>query len=301
MWVLLYSLNGLLALLCTLPLLKLLDEKLGKSAVLQEILPDFDYAVYNDVVHQFGEAISVILDQSWTMIILFFLLSVFTMGGILRSFQKIEKPFSFRMFWAGGAYYFWRILRLTIYFLLIHFILFSAAIGLFLSFLEGGPGTFENEYYVIQVASFIFPVYLLLTMILLMIQDYAKIHLVERDKGFLFSTIWQSVGLVLRKMGSVFFLYLLNFITFGLVALAYWLFNKNGKIMDEATILGAFVIGQLFIFFRIGSKLMNLGSASYLYQQLMNPEPTKTPAPTLERETRLIADQETTIDPQSLS
>ena len=291
MWGLLYGLNALLAFLCTLPLLKLLNEKLGQSAVLQEILPDFDYAVYNDVVHQFGEAISVVLDQSWVMIALFFLLSIFTMGGILRTFQKVEKPFSFRMFWAAGAYYFWRVFRLTIYFLIVHFILLGAAIGLFLTFMEGGPGTFENEYVIIRAAAFIFPVYLLLAMIVLMIQDYAKIHLVEKDPGFLFSTIWQATGLVFRKMGSVFSLYLLNFITFGIVAFAYWLFNKNGKISDAPTVLGAFVVGQLFVFFRIGSKLMNLGSASWLYQQVMNPPP-ETSEPVIETAPRLIADRE---------
>lgn len=277
MWALIFVLNVLLAVLCTSPLVTLLDEELGNSAILEDILPDFDYAAYNDIVHQFGEGVSVILDQALSNVILFLLLAIFTMGGILSAFQKPEQSFSFRDFWSSGAYYFWRILRLTIYFTIVQLFLIAMAVSIFQYTLKGGPGTFGNEYYIIKMMAIIFPIYLMLALLVSLIQDYAKIYTVSQDSRWLFQAIWNSFALVFKNIGSTLFLYLLNLLTLGIIAYIYWLYNKTGKISSVESLVVAFVIGQLFIIFRIGIRLVNLGGASYLFSQIFSPNSPTVP------------------------
>ncbi|MEM1319828.1 MAG: hypothetical protein AAGG75_06195 [Bacteroidota bacterium] len=279
MWAILFFFNFLIAFICTLPLLHLLDERLGNSLSLQKILPDFDYTVYNDIMHEYGEGISVIINQSWIQVGLFFLLWIFLTGGVLEVFKNREERFRFGDFCRSCAYYFWRIFRLTAYFLGVHILLFTMFVGLFAALTGSGPGEFESELVLVSTFQVLAPIYLLLTALVLMVQDYIKVRIVREDPTFLTLPIWKSVGWVVRNLGSVFFLYLLNAVGFFLLAYAYWLYNKTGKINSGATLLIAFVIGQLFVWLRIGSKLVNLASATILYERSIPPAPPASPEP----------------------
>lgn len=261
LWLLLYALNFLFAIFLVYPLSGFLGTKLGHTLAADTLFKGFDFSIANDFVQEYGDAFGVIMNQSIFGIILYLLLSVFLVGGILNIFKANEKAYSLTSFWSGGGKYFWRMFRLAIYFLLIQIAVFVLFFMLFATLTAGGLERFHNEGEIIQRGLIILPIYLLVATIFFMIHDYAKIHVVATDKSFLFQPIKQAFGWVFKNFSQTFLLYLLNLLTFGLLFFIYI------KLDGGTAMLLVFLIGQFFVLARIGTKLLNLASATKLYQQ----------------------------------
>ena len=268
MWLLLYFINIMFAIVATIPFFNLLDEKASHSMAIEKLLPGFDYAVVQDFLNQYGDMFSVLFNHSKVMLILYFILSVFVTGGILEVFKNMHERFSFRQFWGGSSYYFWRLLRLTIYFLLIQ----GAVIFVFfwLSTTIPGGGLFDapNELYFYRSLKIILPIYLFIAGLLFTIQDYAKVHIIHTDKGFFIRPFWESFRMVFKHFIPVLLLALLNGLTFAALALMYWMLSKPA-LTNSTAITISFFVGQTFLFIRIGTKLLNLASATILYKNIM--------------------------------
>ena len=260
LWLLLYLLNFLFAIFLAYPLSGFLDDKLGDTLAADNLFEGFDFAIANDFISQYGDAVGVIMNQSIFGLALYLLLSVFLVGGILNILKQEKDKYSLTDFWSGGGKYFWRMLRLTIYFLLIQISLFVLFFMLFSMLTAGGLDRFHNEREIVQRGLMILPFYLLVATIFFMIQDYAKIHIVATDKNVIFQPILQAFRWVFKNFSQTFLLYILNLLTFGLLFLVYW------KLDGGNAILAIFLIGQFFIIARIGTKLLNLASATELYQ-----------------------------------
>ncbi len=271
MWLLLFLFNFLFGLLATLPMFNLLENKLGRSLEIERLVPSFDFTVFSDFVNEHGDSVLVLLDQSRVLILFFFIFSIFLSGGILKSFKHNEESFTFRMFWSGCTHYFWRLLRLTIYFFMVHVIVIALFIKLLLFMVGGDIGDLDSELVFYEYLRTLIPIYIIVASIFFMIHDYAKVHMVHEDKRFLFLPFWQSFGLVFKHFLSTFSLYWLNLFTFGGVVFAYVLLNRPAD--SSSAILYTFLIGQAFIFARIGTKMLNLASATIYYQEEMR---TKT-------------------------
>lgn len=261
LWLLLYALNFLFAIFLAYPLSGFLGTKLGHTLAADKLLEAFDFSIANDFVNEYGDAFGVIMNQSLLGMGLYLLLSVFLVGGILNVLKIKEKSYSLATFWSGGGKYFWRMLRLTIYFLFIQIVILGAFFMLFSILTAGGLERFHNEGDIIQRGLMVLPFYLLVATIFFMIHDYAKIHVVATDKNLLFQPILQAFGWVFKNFSQTFLLYLLNLLTFGLLFFIYW------KLDGGTVILAVFLIGQFFVLARIGTKLLNLASATELYQQ----------------------------------
>jgi len=264
LWLLLYALNFLFAIFLAYPLSGFLGTRLGHTLAADTLFERFDYAISNDFINEYGAAFGVILNQSVVGIGLYLLLSVFLVGGILNSLKVKEKTYSLATFWSGGGQYFWRMLRLTIYFLLMQIVVLVAFFMLFSTLTAGGLERFHNEGDIIKRGLIILPLYLLVATIFFMIHDYAKIHVVATDKNLLFQPIRQAFGWVFKNFSQTFLLYLLNLLTFGLLFFIYL------KLDGGTAIFAVFLIGQFFVLARIGTKLLNLASATELYQDRSN-------------------------------
>ncbi|MEM6963397.1 MAG: hypothetical protein AAF573_01445, partial [Bacteroidota bacterium] len=88
-------------------------------------LGGFDYAFVTDFMREYGGGMSVILNLSFGIIGLFFIFSIFWMGGILSVLKENSPTFSSQKFWQGSTIYFWRLVRLTFYFFLMHVVMLS--------------------------------------------------------------------------------------------------------------------------------------------------------------------------------
>lgn len=273
MWILLYLINFIFAMIAAIPLSNLLQEKLGRSLATERLLPDFDYTVYKDFMNEYGDAFSIIMGQSRLIFIFYFFLSIFLVGGILKIFNHHKNRFNFQAFWGGCTFYFWRMLRLTIYFSIIHIIILSVfGVLIYYGKFQGGLDAVQSEVEMINAVKYMLPIYLIVASIFFMIQDYAKIHVVHKDPNWLFFPFWRSFSIVFGNFFKTFPLYLLNVLTFAIIFSAFWYFRSSTNMENSGAIALTFVVGQAFIFGRIGTKLINLGSATLMYQSIMKKE-----------------------------
>lgn len=265
MWLALYLFNVLFAFLAAFPLSGFLSKTVGQSLAFTRSLQGFDYTFLRDFVREYGQGFGQIMDQALVYAVLYLLLSVLLIGGVLAVFRRWAEPFRWAAFWQGCTHFFWRMLRLSIYFLLLH----GAVLALFgFVFFKMGIGSslleLDTEESIIRAGRIILPLYLLAAVLVFMLHDYAKIHVVQVDQRWLFRPIWQAIRLVFRNFGKVALLYLLNVASFLLLTGLYWWLSG---LVKGGGIGGIFLFGQAFVIGRIGLKLVNLGSATWLYQQ----------------------------------
>ncbi len=263
LWGLLYFLNFVFALLVSYPAFQFLNEKLAHSVALDNMYARFDFTVFNDILNQYGDVVDFISSQGMVTGFLFLLLSIFLSGGILQIFRIEHEQKRFNDFWKGGAKYYWRIFGLTILFLtlqgLIAFLFFSA----FNFLTDGGLDRFHSEASIYRRAVVVFTFWSLFASFIWMIQDYAKVAMVSRDCN-LFSAIAKGLKFVFKNLGTTLFLYFLNLMTFGLV---FWLYWRTPSFQSVGL---ALIVGQLFLIFRIGTKLLNLATATLWHSERSN-------------------------------
>lgn len=258
MWLLLYGLNFLFALMLAYPLSGFLSGKLSRTIAVDKLFAGFDFTVFNDILKEYGDGLSVFGNMSVFAAMLFLLFSIFVVGGILNVFVHHNTSTYLSNFWSGAGKYFWRIFRLTFFFLIIHGIVIFIFVNIYGALTAGGLENYDSEKHFWQVAYVLLPIYLLAATIVFMIQDYAKIHIVQSNATWITQPTLQAFRFVFKNFGRTLLLYMMNLLTFLFFFFIYW--EINGPLGPESIGL-AFFIGQLFIVFRIGMKLLNLGSA----------------------------------------
>ena len=267
LWVILYLINIIFALSCLIPLSSFLQDTLAHSLENRQLLAGFDYIFIQDFLSEYGLGVAAIFDQSMLAMLLYFLLSIFLMGGVLHLFQE-GRSFSRVAFLEACSQYFWRLLRLTIYFLMLHIVLLGTFVLLFLRMTNGGsPFAMESDTVVITALQVTAPIYLLLSAILFMIQDYAKIHVIQADSRFLFRPFWQSFRIVFQHFWPFLSFYLLVLFSFGVLFGLYRLLGLGLEADTKGLILLLFFFSQILIFLRMGLRLLHLGGATLLYQE----------------------------------
>ncbi|MCO6493164.1 MAG: hypothetical protein J5I98_32390 [Phaeodactylibacter sp.] len=266
MWLALYLFNLLLALLAALPFSGYLGSTVGQSLAAEGRPGGFDYTLFNDFLREYGQGLAPVLDTALGFLLLYLLLSVFLMGGILLVFLRFGEPFRWGLFWQGCTRLFWRLLRLTVYFLLLQGTLLGL-FGLLFYLATGGFAIFEmeTELELVRPLYYLLPLYLLAAVLVFMVQDYAKIHVAQEGRKWLARPLRQAFGLVFRNFGPFFLLYLLNISTLLLLSGIYW--SVSRPLSAAGNIALIFLWGQLFIFGRVGLRLLNLASAAYLYRR----------------------------------
>ncbi len=261
----------ILALLATLPFMRLMDAKVGNSMAIEKLLPDFDYTVYKDFVNATGvdSAFAAIGNMGIGLLVLFFILSIFLTGGVLKIYKNAPERFSLQSFFAGCTYYFWRLLRMTIYFLMVH-----VAVGALFSFIYtkmigGGFDDFGSEVGYIDVIIKVGAVYLFVAAWFFMVHDYAKIDMVHRDRTLITRSFWGAFPLVLRNFFNTLLLYMLNALTFAGIVVLYFYLSKMIMTDTPQGIALALVLGQAFVIARIAVRLLNMASATLVYKGIM--------------------------------
>lgn len=258
LWGFLYIMNILFAIVVSFPIFSFLNAKLSHSMALDKMYHQFDFSVFDDILNEYGDVVDFLTSQGIVTTVIFLLLSIFFIGGILNVFKHRDVPFRFAGFWTGGSKYYFRIFGLTLFFLIIQGLIAFIFFSLLGWLTAGGLDRFHSEGEIYKRVMIVFPFYLFFAIVAWMIQDYAKVILVDRDLS-LFKAIGQGIRFVFSHFFSTFFLYFLNGITFVFIFYLYW------RTPTAHSVLLALIIGQLFLLFRIGMKMVNLGTATLWY------------------------------------
>ncbi len=260
LWSLLYLVNLLFAGLVVVPLLFYLGDKLAFTKATDRLIGGFDFTLVNDFLNQYPEFLRLFGTQTVVVGILFILLYVFLTGGILTRLINIETDLHrLGNFWTGCGKYFWRLLRLSSYFILIHL----AIAGLFLSIfnwsVEGGLDYFTSEAAIFFRAKICFFFYGFFALFFFMVHDYAKVLVVKNNRRLVFQDFWGAFKFVIKNVKTTFGLYLLLFGLFTLTSVFYGIADSFIHRMGIPSLV-LFLIGQVYVLLQIGFKLMNLGS-----------------------------------------
>ncbi|MFT4666121.1 MAG: hypothetical protein ACI8YQ_004067 [Polaribacter sp.] len=261
MWLGLYGIQLFVAFFAAIPFSGFLGRTVGHSLDLTNSLGRFDYTFLNDFLLNYGSGFKALLNQSTGFILLYFILMAFLMGGILTILKSWKQTESLSSFFLGSGHFFWRILRLSVYFLFFQGILITLFGFLFLKATNDmSLFELENEIIIINAVMVLLPIYLILSSILFLIHDLAKLFLVQEDKYWLTSIIRDAFKKVFKQLRIYYPLYLLNILTFVFLTVIYVLVRGQVAPTSMGQVALVFVIGQLYLFFRMGLKVVNLGS-----------------------------------------
>lgn len=263
----LYLLTFLLAAFVAYPLKTLLESTVGHSTMISELVKGFDYTFLNDFKNAHGDGFLPIIDQSIVILVLYLLLFVFITGGIFATFIQQPNKYNRSIFWGQSAEFFWRCLRLTFYFILIHGFVFAIFGFIFYTSSNGlSPFTLENEGTIAFNFKFIAPIYIFVAAFFFMWQDYSKVFLVDQDKKWIFQSSWPAFKFIFKNFRKTYGLYLINLILWFLLIFVNYLMSTFIEFNSENAILLSFLISQFFVLFRLSLKLINIGSVVALYQ-----------------------------------
>ncbi|MFK7797528.1 MAG: hypothetical protein AB8E82_08750 [Aureispira sp.] len=251
------------SLLVAYPLHHLFTSTVGHSLLVKDMLKGFDYTLLNDFKNAYGAGFDPIFEQSILVLGLALLSLVFVTGGMLALVIQQPKQYVPSFFWGRSVDFFWRLLRLTFYFALIHGFILGLFLFLFYTASNGlSPFSLENEGIIAYNFKWITPLYLFVGAFFFMWQDCTKLFLVEKDNHWIFKALWPSLVFVLKNWGA-YILYLLNGGLWLLLILGNYYLYKAVHVNSLTTILISLGISQLFVFLRLTLKIVLLGSLQH--------------------------------------
>ncbi len=312
MWLLLFLLIFVLGLTVAVPFAGVMEESIGNSLEISKLLPAYDHTVWTDFMNAHGDKISGLTSQVRWMIPVFLLAYIFLSGGIVKSFATIHEGFSHQRFMAACTKYFWRFFRLFAWLMLFQGIVAALLYGgAYFIGLGGDFGNLRSESFFSNTGKILLPIHLFLATFIAMVGDYTKVRMVKEDTWFVLREFGRSLGMCLRYFFRTYFVYLLDIaLLVGVYALYLFLAPKIGM-TGKAAILIMLIVQTLVMFFRLGTRLFAIGSASVMYdgiQRKENPQIveeiseeeragiTPVPAPIVAKEEQESADLDDEFD-----
>lgn len=266
LWIMLFLFNLGFAIFIAVPIRSLLKEKAGFQNALNRSTDRFDFTFISDFLNEYGDLVSSIVNHGFLVIILYLFFFVFLTGGILDTIIHRNGKFSSHHFWGHSGHYFWRMLRLMFYFGLIHLVVFIL-FALFFAQQGINPLKMESDDWIIGRARWMIPLLFLVHIIIAMIHDFIKVAIVQIDAPSVVQTIRKRGAWIFQYFLSSFGLYLLNII----IALLFLFIHRQLQMLFPGVsalgILFSFLVAQVFIFLRIGFKLVNFASIHVLSQK----------------------------------
>jgi hypothetical protein len=212
--------------------------------------------------------------------IVFAVFMLFLTGGILTTYLRDEKPRTSPFFEACGQY-FWRFLRLLIYFAIVLLPIagICAGVGALYDKIEADSiSPFPAVYFFVAAAVVI----LLLLAIVRMWFDMAEVIAVADDERRMHKALRRAARVLWHNFFSLLWLYvsiaIVGLVLF-LVGLGLWMTFLS----PQSNIL-AFLLSQLMILAWIGTRLWQRASETLWYREYAQTsvrEPVWTPSPTL--------------------
>ena len=265
MSLMLYLLTLVMAVFIAMPIKSYLESKAGHSLMVEDLIKGFDYTFLNDFMTNYGDGFAVIQQQSVLVIGLFLLLMVFLVGGVLSIYKEKPAKWNRAIFWGNSAAYFWKMLRLTLYFFFIHG--FVLAIFFFIYYKMVNGFDLEDDTIIFTVWKWLLPFYMLVSAFFFMWHDYAKVIIVRNNDKWIFKPILSSFKFIIKHFKSTYSLYLINIVLLLIVYGLNYIYNSNFDIENTTQIYIGFIVSQLFILARLAVKLINWSIAGIFYDK----------------------------------
>ncbi len=282
----LYLINVAFAGVLVYPFRRILD-KVSKTDLADEFLEGFSTDAFVDIGMHFGSELKSLGFVAVGLGALYLLLNVFLAGGIVATLA-LDHRVSLHRFLAGASRFFSRYLRL--------FFVFCVTLGAVLAgfnfsiepYFEdlAEAATTDRDAFLLKALGIV--ILLFVVSLVGMVFDYAKVRtVIDRRRSMIVSAV-SGLSFSFRCFWRCFRLFYMNVL---LVAALTGLFLLVGNQFSNATwgsIIGLFVVQQVFIVCRIGMKLSFFASQLAMYESLADRKaeeasgasPSPTPAAT---------------------
>ncbi len=245
------------------PLFNYIETSFGQSMALERSVNDFNFSLITDFIREYDGGLQLFIQLVLSLLIFYFMISIFLMGGILDVLVRNPHQYSAGTFLNAAVQYFWRYTRLTLYFLIGHVVILLVFWNLFSS--QGlNPLKIESDHALIARVKQIFPLYLGVATTVMLMSDYAKVYVYRMNRSLITIPLINSFKHVFRHFLNAAGLYLVNMVVMAFFFLLYFLARKNLDTRPGHLLLLAFLLSQLYLLIRIGLKLVNLRSIALL-------------------------------------
>ncbi|RYF72908.1 MAG: hypothetical protein EOO39_11320 [Cytophagaceae bacterium] len=248
----------------------LTSEADGSLAPLQ-MMPEFNYTVFSDFMHDHGGAVWSLIRAGWWTAVLSLLIGVWTKGGVLYSFAN---RFSAATFWQAGTHYFGRNLRLlavTGLFVLL-WALSLLLVGTLIVLLLDGPldDPFTERGYV-AIGAVVGLVFGVILVRILCTSQYASVLMYQYDETAAMRAFMQSWRYIRLHRWATFGRYLLLILIGTALLSVYLLLESAFNASNWVLIVVLFMLQQAFVFSRVALSVWALRIAFTNAQTLPQP------------------------------
>ncbi len=269
----LYLSNLISTLIVALPFKDYLARSFGRSKLFENLLQGFDFTAFSNLMYYNREALFSIFDSVKWLALVYFLLSIFLSGGIIRILNKDK--FSNADFFSGATFNFFRYLGLSILFIAIHIMFIIAIYFPLIMIIETLKAKLVSEivfYYWVGAAMIL---HLLIFILVSIISDYSKFFLEINNSFNILKAFWKGVKYVFTHFAKTYFLYLFLLFLPAVAMYLYLYFEKDIKMALGIGILTVFAMQQLFILLRMYLRVWILASEFKMYEDDASKEQVK--------------------------
>jgi hypothetical protein len=194
-----------------------------------------------------GRPLNVLWAELLFLVAVFVLAGIFLQGGILRGLaDDSPQGRSARVFFYGGAYYYWRFFRLAVYSLIL-WIPAILLFGVLNALLSAATKDSTREQLMFYLSLFKVALAFFLVYLIKMIMDYARIRIASGDSSKVFQALRASIRFVFGRPGGTLGLYYLLGLTGAAMALVWRLAVSALPATSMPAVWTGFVLTQLFI------------------------------------------------------
>ena len=268
MTTMIYVINLLFALALAIPFYGVITNAAHGSLQVNKLLEGFNFTAFQEFTDSAKASINLLIKEGIWLAILYLLFCIFMTGGILKTLDN-EAVFERKEFFANGSKFFFRFLRLTLYFIILHgLVILIIYLPLSLIMVTLGKNA-ESEKALFYAAIFGGGLYIIIFIYLLIVAHYTRFMIITEDSTKVWKTIWASVKFVSCKFFSTYPLYLLLLVNLILLVLVFKFLSGVIGMTTGFTIFIMFLLQQLFIWCRIWLKIWFYGSQLeyYLYNK----------------------------------
>jgi len=255
-----YLVNLILGIVIAVPFLETLKQKAGFRMAIQDLLSGYDHTVFREFFNEASVQLGPFIRQGLWIAILFFIVSIFLTGGILHIFSDKSYPFTFERFFSGSLKFFPRLLKISLYMLIIY-LLITALIFLIVFLISAvslsGTGSEKTIFFIILPGLCL---WLLFMILFLIVADYARFSIVRNDSRKVFITIFRSLKFVFGKFPFTYGLYLMLMVAPVALIYIFTLLSDGIGMTSGIKILVMFIIQQLFIWARAFTRVWTFAS-----------------------------------------
>lgn len=228
----------------------------------------YDVNAIFEFLNNYGQALEPLNTLIVLSVIAFFIFGIYANAAILYAVMSKNKIVALRPFWNGGLNFFWKILRVSVYYLfsivLLLVIAWRILLAVGINILEVPDDIALIRRFRIAIIICIFFAAIFST-----VKQYAKIFIAIDKKPLISASILKSGKFVLRFFLNTMLLYVCNIVVMIGVFLLYVVL-RNAIDVNSWVIL--FLLGQLLLLYKITARVIHLDSSYKLYESIESVE-----------------------------